>query len=131
MKPYLIVIYGKNGCDRCARLLHDVKSILDSSELSEEFALDYRNLSTVEGMMAYALSETVNGQRLPALQVMKYDSGNGSYLKIPDTRPAVSGNGEGEFFEPVYLQIQTDYSSTGVALSGDDVMELLEIARAG
>ena len=131
MKPYLVVIYGKNGCDRCARLLHDVKSILCDSGLDDEFDLDYQNLSTVDGMIAYAVSETVNGQRLPALQIMKYENVSGSYVKIPDTRPGVSFRGGSEFFEPVYLQIQTDYSSAGGPIGKDEILELLETACAG
>ena len=131
MKPYLVVIYGKNGCDRCARLLHDVKSVLGESGLGDEFDLDYQNLSTVDGMIAYAVSETVNGQRLPALQIMKYEGVSGSYVKILDTRSGVSFSGGGEFFEPVYLQIQTDYSSAGGPIGKDEIMELLEIACGG
>jgi hypothetical protein len=108
IKPYLIVIYGKDGCDKCALLKRRVSGILAKG--NQDFDMDYQNLSTAEGMAAYALAETVNGQRIPALQIMRYDEDRKTYVKIPDPRPEVTGDEDGRVFVPVYLQIQTDYA---------------------
>ncbi len=129
--PYLIVIYGKQGCDMCARLKEEVRHMLDQEDLEGEFELDYQDLSTVEGMMAYAGSETVNGQRIPALQVMKYDSSKNAYVKIRDSRPEAYNEETGELHVPVYLQLQTNYGSSRPAIKGADVRELLSLARDG
>lgn len=127
--PYLIVIYGKQGCDMCALLRDEVSLMLDQEDIEGEFELDYQDLSTVEGMMAYARSETVNGQRIPALQVMKYDHGTSAYVKIRDSRTEKYNEETGELHVPVYLQLQTDYSSSRPAIEGAEVLELLSLAR--
>jgi len=131
VKPYLIVIYGKDGCDLCSRLKFEVTELLEREGLGHEFGLDYQNLSTAEGMAAYALSETVNGQRIPALQIMKHDSETGAYVKIPDKRPEVINSETGEFFVPVYLQLQTEYGSGNPAIDESGIMELMTLAMAG
>ena len=127
--PYLIVIYGKQGCDMCARLRDQVSLMLDEENLEGEFDLDYQDLSTTEGMMAYARSETVNGQRIPALQVMKYDNSRNAYIKIRDSRPETYNEETGQLYVPVYLQLQTDYSSSSPAIEKAEVRELLSLAR--
>lgn len=129
VKPYLIVIYGKDGCDKCALLKDEVSVMLKEDSLKEDFDLDYQNLSTVEGMAAYAISETVNGQRIPALQIMKYDKERKSYVKIPDLRAETFNDKTGELFVPAYLQLQTDYSSDSPGIKKSELKELISFAR--
>jgi hypothetical protein len=128
-KPYLIVIYGKDGCPLCERLRHEVDEMLRQEEYSGDFNMHYQNLSTVEGMVAYAKSETVNGQRLPALQVMRYDCAEDVYLKIADSRPERFDKKTGELLVPVYLQLQTDHKKDDPAIRTGDIIELMELAR--
>ena len=130
-KPYLIVIYGKDGCELCARLKDQVKDMLQDDTLKSDFGMDYQNLSTAEGMAAYALSETVNGQRIPALQIMKYSEDRGCYEKMPDARPESAHPEKGGVFVPVYLQLQTEYGSASPAISAGSIAELISIAREG
>lgn len=127
MNKYLIVIYGKNGCEKCARLKNEVSMILEEDNGLNDFDMDYQNLSTVEGMQAYALSETVNGQRLPALQIMKYSAEKKSYIKIP-----FPGSGKGADTRPFlyYLQLETDYSSDNASITPDKVRELMSVAQS-
>jgi hypothetical protein len=127
-KPYLIVIYGKDGCEKCARLKLEVNSMLEDGTLAPEFGMDYQNLSTANGMAAYALAETVNGQRIPALQIMKYSGEKNLYAKIPDPRPEKLRNKK-DFFVPVYLQLQTEYGSNEHAISRADIAPLIALAR--
>ena len=127
MKKYLIVIYGKNGCDKCVRLKKEVSLILEDDNGSNDFDMDYQNLSTIEGMQAYALAETVNGQRIPALQIMKYSEEKESYVKIPYP-------GTGKDFEAkpflYYLQLETDYSSDDAYIDPDKIKELMSMAQS-
>jgi hypothetical protein len=127
MKKYLIVIYGKNGCEKCVRLKNEVSLILEEDNSFDDFDMDYQNLSTIEGMQSYALAETVNGQRIPALQIMKYSEDKKSYIKIP-----YPGNGKDSDAKPFmyYLQLETDYSSDNVSIGPDKIKELMSIAQA-
>ncbi len=129
VKPYLIVIYGKDGCDMCAHLKDEVSVMLDDEKLKDDFDLDYQNLSTVEGMTAYALSETVNGQRIPALQIMKYNREKKSYVKIPDRRQENLDEKTGSLFVPVYLQLQTEYGSSDPVIKKSQVRQLMSLAK--
>ena len=126
MKPFLFVIYGKDNCSKCAKLKQEVGMLLNDETMSADFDMDYQNLSTASGMAAYAMSETVNGQRIPALQIMKYDNAKKSYVKIPDPREESYGLG----FVPVYLQLQTNYGNSIADISIKNVAELAEIARS-
>ena len=114
-KPYLIVIYGKDGCGKCAGLRQDVSLMLEDEELSARFDADYQNLSTVRGMAAYALAETINGQRLPAVQIMKYDTEKKAYIKMRDSADT-------------YLQLQTSYAPVESLISKADITALLDKA---
>lgn len=126
MKKYLIVIYGKDGCEKCVRLKNEVSLILGEDNSLNDFDMDYQNLSTIEGMQAYALSETVNGQRIPALQIMKYSEEKKSYVKIP-----YPGNGKDSDARPFlyYLQLETDYSSDNASIGTEKIRELMSIAQ--
>jgi glutaredoxin len=128
IKPYLIVIYGKEGCPKCVKLKQQINAMLADDNVSKDFDMDYQNLSTAEGMAAYALSETVNGQRIPAVQIMNYSSGDEAYIKIPDTRKECFDE-EGKLFVPVYLQAQTHYDENNGEISETNIAELIALAR--
>ncbi|MBN2419340.1 MAG: hypothetical protein JXL81_08145 [Deltaproteobacteria bacterium] len=127
MNKYLVVIYGKNGCEKCVRLKREVSHILEEDNSFNDFDMDYQNLSTIEGMQTYALSETVNGQRIPALQIMKYSEEKESYVKIP-----YPGNGRDSDARPFryYLQLETDYSSDDAAINPEKIKELMSMAQS-
>jgi hypothetical protein len=127
MNRFLIVIYGKDGCDKCVRLKNNVSSILEENNGLNNFDMDYQNLSTIEGMQAYALAETVNGQRIPALQIMKYSEEKKSYVKIPYPG-AAKGSAAKPFF--YYLQLETDYSSNDSSIEPNRIKELMSLALA-
>lgn len=130
-KKYLIVIYGKDGCEKCARLKLNVKALLANESLGRDFDMDYQNLSTAEGMAAYAAAETINGQRLPGLQIMKYNEGKRTYTKIADPRPESFDAKTKKLFVPSYLQLQTDYyGSYAQEISDKEILELADLAIA-
>ena len=128
-KPYIIVIYGKDGCDLCVRLKNEVSAGLTEDKLDTQVGLDYQNLSTREGMVAYAIAETINGQRIPALQLMKYNDEKKAYCKIPDSRPEKRDELTGELSVPVYLQLQTDYTADRPEIQWWQVRELIDIVK--
>ncbi len=127
MKKYLVVIYGKNGCEKCVRLKKEVSQILEEDNSLNDFDMDYQNLSTIEGMQAYALAETVNGQRIPALQIMKYSENKKSYVKIP-----YPGNGKDSDAKPFlyYLQLETDYSSDDAGIDPERIKKIMSMAQS-
>ncbi len=128
MSDFLIVVYGKDGCPKCDKLKRDVQEVLSSSEHGDLFAMSYENLSTIQGMRAYALAETVNGQRIPALQVMKYNAARDAYEKIL-TAGNRTGRGENSYKNmPFYLQLETDYSAHDPAIGRNEIGELLSAA---
>jgi hypothetical protein len=129
IRPYVIVIYGKDGCDLCLRLKNEVSAGLIRENLDQQIGLDYQNLSTQEGMVAYAISETVNGQRIPALQLLQYDDDKATYCKIPDPRPEYRDELTGELDVPVFLQLQTDYTARQPGIKWQQVRELIERVR--
>ncbi|MBN2040333.1 MAG: hypothetical protein JW864_09845 [Spirochaetes bacterium] len=126
MKKYLIVIYGKNGCEKCVQLKKDVGMILKEEKSRNDFDMDYQNLSTVEGMQAYALSETVNGQRIPALQIMKFNKERNSYIKIPNPEYSTNTSGKTASY---YLQLETDYSMDNPVIGTENIKELMSLAQ--
>ena len=128
-KPYVIVIFGKNGCPHCARLKETVMDILKEKTYREKFDLDYQNLSTVDGLIAYAEAETVNGQRIPALQLMRYSSEKKAYFKIPDRRKEGFDKQKKSLCVPVYLQLETDYSSDAGDIRKEDIRNLMTLAE--
>ncbi len=127
-KPYLIVIYGKDGCDRCRRLKNTVQEILKAPG-TDDFAMDYQNLSTPEGMKAYALAETVNGQRIPALQIMGFNPSRGSYVKLADPSAEHMDQAAGKLMVPVWLQLETSYGQEEQEISSAAITDLMKTAR--
>ena len=115
-KPYLIVIYGKDGCGKCVSLRQDVGLVLEDRAFSAWFDADYQNLSTANGMAAYAIAETINGQRLPAVQIMEYSAERAVYVKMRD----LAGDD--------YLQLQTVYAPVESLISKMDITSLLDKA---
>ncbi len=128
MSEFLVVVYGKDGCPRCDKLKRDVQEVLSESDHGHRFAMNYENLSTIQGMRAYALAETVNGQRIPALQVMKYSAAREAYEKIPQVGKIMGKEGTSCKNQPFYLQLETDYSAHDPSIGRNEIGELLSRA---
>lgn len=128
MKPtkYMIVIYGKDNCPHCKELHKIVDEILHTKPLG--FFADVQNLSTRQGLVAYAKAETINGQRIPALQIMKWNDASKKYEKIHDQRNPVYNQQNGIEYLPTYLQLQTDYANHQY-ITKEDILKLMEVAK--
>jgi hypothetical protein len=124
---YQIAVYGKEGCDKCVALKERIGKMLQNQEY-RDFSLKYYDLTTIEGLVAYAKAETVNGQRIPSLQIMKYNQDRQNYSKIKDRRKEKLINNR--LFYPTYLQLETDYSDPQRAvIKPKDIKELLSLAK--
>jgi len=126
-KQYQIEIFGKKGCQKCTSLKKRVQRILDKETQFRDFAMAYHDLTTVDGLYACARAETVSGQRIPAVQVTRYNPRRKKYEKISDPRPETRRNGK--LCVPVYLQLETDYSSAkNAVIKPVEVKELMSMA---
>ncbi len=125
MKKYLLVVYGKDGCPHCVELQRKVKEVLKN--YSDAFSVDIQNLSTKNGLIAYAKAETVNGQRIPALQIFKYNEDACVYEKIVDKRDELFNKQGGSCFYPTYLQLETDYANHKT-IQNHEIEELISVA---
>ena len=127
-KKYLAVIYGKKGCPLCVKLKANVYDIITEEKYKDKIGMVYHDLSTSEGLIEYAKSETINGQRIPAMQIFE-KSYDGSYVKKRDTRPEFYNEETGKLFVPVYLQVQTDYTIPKYAeIKENQIKELFDLS---
>ncbi len=110
-KKFQVLIFGKSGCDKCKFLTQRVDDLLEKEEW-QDFEKVYCSLDTEDGLVAFAKSECINPQRVPAM-LIKVQNGNGSYSYIPNRNP---DNPDKAFktskLYPI-LGMQTDYSDLG------------------
>lgn len=108
-KNFRVELFGKINCEKCDALKKRIQILLKkNNSYKTNFSYIYYDLSTVEGLCAFAKAETVNSQRIPTIQITKFNKESGEYQKIPDNRPEEYK--EGKLFVPVYFQLETDYS---------------------
>ena len=108
-KKFQIEMFGKDNCDKCKSLKNRIDKILEKEQLFEKnFSIAYHNISTIEGLISFAKAQTVNGQRIPTIQISKYNAQTQKYEIIDDNRP--ESYIEDRLFVPIFLQLETDYS---------------------
>jgi len=128
-KRFKINIYGKEGCQKCTALKSRIESMLKKNQKFNDFEMAYYDVKTIEGLIAYANAETVNGQRIPSLQILEMDSESNQYVKIRD--PRKEERKEGKLFVPTYLQLETDYSDPKKAVIKPKEIENLMLLAMG
>ena len=123
---YLIQIYGKKNCPKCDSLKKRIHTLLKDNQYPD-FQTAYYDVTTEEGLFQFAKAETINGQRIPALQILRYNQLSQKYEKILDPRKEEIKNGK--LFIPVYLQLETDYSNPGQSvIKPEDILSLMTLA---
>ena len=125
-KKWMIVLYGKDHCPHCKELQKKVVEIL--KKMPTNFFAEVQNLSTREGLVAYAKAETINGQRIPALQICRWNPETKFYEKVFDPRQPILNEQQGYEFIPTYLQLQTDYANHHY-ITKEQILELMDIAE--
>jgi hypothetical protein len=126
--PYRVLVFGKEGCDKCKTLNGRLDRILAEPAYAD-FEKHYCDIFTVDGLVALCEAEVLNPQRLPSFQVLRMDSEANEYRRIPQRaseggEPATSGSPV-----PTYVGIETDYSGTGV-IPPEVIRTVLDEARA-
>ena len=112
MKPYQIQVFGKAGCEKCAILNQRLDKLLDS-DFGETFEKAYFDVETEVGVVAFASSECLNPQRIPALLLARYDEDAKRYVPVANPRPGESDAVYKNTKLYQYLGLQTDYSGPG------------------
>lgn len=122
---YRIAVFGKTGCDKCRVLNGRIDRILASGRWPD-FEKVYYDLTTEEGLIAFAQAECINPSRIPAVLVMRWNQETGDYEPIPRRRPPEPRAGLRSPLYP-YLGLQTDYREEGGGtLSAPMVERLLQ-----
>ena len=106
---YRVDVFGKQGCDKCAVLNQRLDKLLEKPERAE-FRKHYWDVESESGMVAFAEAECLNPQRIPALLVMRLNSGSGEYEPVPRAAPCPVLKGSALYS---YVGLQTDYSDEG------------------
>lgn len=112
-KPFQIVIYGKEGCQKCHVLNQRVDRLLKKEEWSD-FSKVYYDVLTEPGLVEFCNAECINPQRIPALTVKRYNATLDDYEYIPNPSPGVYDPICGSSKLYTYLGVQTDYSASGI-----------------
>lgn len=110
---YQIVIFGKEGCQKCHALNQRVDKMLKKEKYAQ-FSKKYIDVMTEEGLVEFCNAECINPQRIPALTVRRYDETQKTYQYITNPKAGKEDPVCGSFALHTYLGIQTDYSSNGV-----------------
>ncbi len=126
--PYEIVVFGKEGCQKCHALNQRIDKLLKKEEFAS-FTKTYVDVLTEEGLIEFCNTECINPQRIPAMTVRKYSSETGLYEYIENPQPGREDAVCGSFKLYTYLGVQTDYSSTGT-ITPKMVKSILESAQA-
>jgi len=112
-KNFQIRVFGKAGCDKCHTLNQRLDKILAKEEWSD-FEKCYFDVETVEGLMAFAETECINPQRIPAMLITRWDENEGEYVpvetKVPGKQDPICK--KSRLYQ--YLGLQTDYAGNGV-----------------
>jgi hypothetical protein len=124
--PYVITVFGKEGCDKCKALKGRLGRVLQDKRFSQ-FRMQYHDVMTIDGKVAFANAETVNGQRIPTMQVLKWNEKEQRYERMNDPRP--QRREQGRLIVPTYLQLETDYSDPSRAtIKPTDIEGVLDLA---
>lgn len=100
-----IRIFGKKGCGKCSLLKGRFDRILSKEPYAGKFDIEYNDLSTEEGLVAFCNMEFLDISRIPSFVVM--DENNrimNGYIE------------ENNIFLRDILALQTNYDAGGVIL---------------
>lgn len=126
---YRVRIFGKQSCDKCAVLNQRVDKLLQQAEWAD-FEKQYLDVETEEGLVAFAQTECINPQRIPAMLVERRNPGTGLFEPLPNRAPGRPDPVYRKCKLYQYLGVQTDYSDTGRGvLSPQVIRTCLEEAR--
>jgi hypothetical protein len=126
---YKIQVFGKPGCDKCAVLNQRLDKLL-AEEQWRDFEKEYCSLDTEDGLVAFAESECINPNRIPALIVKRLNSGTGEYEPMP-APPAMNDDLTRRTSLRAFLGLQTDYGEAGRGVLSPKTLEWVLREAAG
>ncbi len=130
MKKYKIIVFGKEGCQKCSVLKTRLTKVLKKEEYSD-FEMEYAGVDETDGLVKFAMAECINPQRIPAFIIQQLNKNN-EYEYVPVKDPCKGADpvcGNSKLYQ--YLGIQTDYTEIGRGLiSGKMIEYILDIAKS-
>lgn len=114
-KKYRVVVFGKDGCDKCKSLNRRLDDLLQHDEWAG-FEKKYVDVMTQDGLVEFCQAECVNPQRIPAFVVTRQDEETGEHRPVPNPAPGRHDPlcGASRLYQ--HLGLQTDYSEAGRGL---------------
>lgn len=112
-KEFRVLVFGKEGCDKCKTLNNRIDSLLQKEEWGA-FEKVYMDVGTEDGIVSFCQMECLNPQRIPAMVVARRDPETGDYMPVANASPQQD--------DPVcrnsrlytHVGLQTDYNANGV-----------------
>ncbi len=111
-QPYKIVVFGKEGCQKCHTLNQRIDKMLTRDEW-KDFSKAYVDVLTEQGLIEFCNTECINPQRIPAMTVQRLNKETNTYEYIPNPHHNSVDEACGSFKLYTYLGVQTDYTTTG------------------
>ncbi|MEA2062101.1 MAG: hypothetical protein U9P14_00260 [Gemmatimonadota bacterium] len=111
MKRFQVMVFGKQGCDKCKVLKSRLEKIL-AEESYIDFELVYNDLGTVEGLVRFCQSERLNPQRIPGFMIFEHQGSEESGVCRPLCHLQEMTDLDGEPIE-IFLGLETDYTGDG------------------
>lgn len=127
-KEFIIVVYGKQGCDKCGILKDRIKKLLDSKPEFQDFELRYVDIESEEGMTTFCELECLNTSDIPAFVICKFRPEIGRYEPLERQElPEDIYENDSKVFS--YNGLKTDYSEKGKGIISKSMIkdELLDV----
>lgn len=120
-------VFGKEGCSKCAALKRRVDQLRSLDEYGD-VKMEYHDVMTLDGIVAFCKADCLNPNRIPAL-IMSDDDGR--YIR--SGRSEARGDTPADYKESVTYQwvgVQTDYDNGGGLITPDMIRQVFQEARA-
>lgn len=132
---YLIRVYGKEGCEKCAVLKDRLAKAL-KKEVYQAFDWEYVDVMSQDGLVAMCLAECINPNRIPSCIVYERDGITGEWMPLQRPEPGAPDRVCKKARFERYQGLQTDYSDTGKGIISPKMIttvldEVLAVAPVG
>ncbi len=112
---FRVDVFGKQGCEKCGVLNQRLDKLLEKAEWAA-FEKHYWDVETEPGIVAFAETEALNPQRIPAMLVMRLNEESGDYEPLPNPQPGKPHPVLQDASLFAHVGLQTDYSEKGKGL---------------
>jgi hypothetical protein len=128
-KPFQIAVFGKPDCEKCGLLNRRLDDLLARDEWAD-FDKIVHDVTTVNGLVAFAQTECLNPSRIPGFLVSRWDAGSQTYRPLSQTLTPATARCSCASLLTLHLGLQTDYGPGGKGLlSPTSIRAVLSAAR--